>query len=49
MLKKINHSLILLQLLINKTPQADGVEVLRPEQGSDHDKAWDPDEEENEE
>ncbi len=31
--------------LINKTPQADGVKVLHPKQGSDDDKVWDSEDE----
>ncbi len=30
---------------LHKTPQADGVKVMHPEQGSDHDRVWDPNEE----
>ncbi len=31
--------------LIQKTPQADGVKVMHPVEGSDQDRVWDPDEE----
>ncbi len=30
--------------LVHKTPQTDGVKMMNPEQGSDHDRVWDPDE-----
>ncbi len=30
--------------LIQKTPQADGVKVMHPVEGSDCDRVWDPDE-----
>ncbi len=33
--------------LIHKTPQANDVKLMHPEQGSDHDRVWDPDEEQS--
>ncbi len=33
--------------LINKITQADGCKVLHPEQGSDYNNVWNPDEEDN--
>ncbi len=38
-------TIILAVTLIQKIPQTDGVKAMHPVEGSDHDKKWDPDEE----
>ncbi len=38
-------TIFLAMTLIQKTPQVDGVKVMHPVEGSDCDRVWDPDEE----
>ncbi len=43
--KEDEVTIFLAMTLIQKTPQADGVRVMHPVEGSDCDRVWDPDEE----
>ncbi len=42
--EKDEVTIFLAVTLIQKTPQVEGVKVMHPVEGSDRDKAWDPDE-----